>query len=498
MNRSIPSISPEKPSSKSDRKFSSFDAVAIGYRKDSNGINFLSGKKEIVEIERSLNLRIRELFDLHSKEARGANESVDAKAGELFLAPQGKGPSLAFYSIGTGSIPDLRKAGSALGRRFKGKAARVHLTGQLENAFIEALILSNYSWSEKSGAAPANPIFTFDNSAIKAKDFDTTMVIIKSLWRARDLIHTTSNIKSPAWVAGEVKKLAKGIAQLKVEVRSGKELAEFGGLRGVGGSSTVHPPRFVQMSYSPRGAKRHVVLVGKGITFDTGGVSLKRPYEIMAPMKTDMTGAAVVSAVTLAAATLKIPIKVTALLMLAENAISGSAQRPSDVIKHYGGTTVEVIDTDAEGRLVLADGLAFADIHLDPDLLIDVATLTGAASLGLGKQYAAMYTRDDRLAKNLHEISLWAGDPLWRMPLVDDYAQALSSEVADFKHTSDKVKFGAGSVTAALFLEKFVGKRNWVHLDIAGPARSEVDAGEFVKGGTGFGVRTLTRWLATL
>ena len=507
MNRSIPSLTPAKPRGK-NRNLSSIDVktidvkgidvIAIGYRKDSKKIIFLPSKKEIGEIERSLALKIRDLFDLHSKEARGANESVDAKAGEIFLAPLAKGPSIAFYSIGSASVPDLRKAGSTLGRRFKGKGQRVHLTGPLETAFIEALILSNYSWSEKSGAIPANPSFTFDSGAINQKDLDATMVILTSLWRARDLIHTTSNLKSPAWVAGEVKKMAKGIAQLKVEVKSGKELAEFGGLRAVGGSSTVHPPRFVQMTYSPRGAKRHVVLVGKGITFDTGGVSLKRPYEMMVAMKTDMSGAAVVGAVTLAAAKLKLPVKVTGLLMLAENTISATAQRPSDVIKHYGGTTVEVINTDAEGRLVLADGLAFADLHLDPDFLIDVATLTGAASLGLGKQYAAMYTRDSRLAKNLHELSLGAGDPLWHMPLIDDYAIALASDVADFNHTADKPKFGAGSVTAALFLEKFVGKRKWVHLDIAGPARSEVDAGEFVKGGTGFGVRTLTRWLATL
>lgn len=498
MNRSIPSLTSLKPSKNTARSFSTFDAIAIGYRKDSTKINFLLSKKEISEIERTLSIRIGELFDLHSKEARGSNESVDAKAGELFIAPLAKGPSIAFYSIGSASVPDLRKAGSSLGRRFKGKDQRVHLIGRLENAFIEALILSNYSWSEKSAPAPTNPRFTFDDGAINQKEFDATMVIIASLWRARDLIHTTSNIKSPAWVAQEVKKISKGIAQLKFEVRTGRELAEFGGLRAVGGSSTVHPPRLVQMSYTPRGAKRHVVLVGKGITFDTGGVSLKRPYEMMVAMKTDMSGAAVVSAVTLAAAKLKIPVKVTALLMLAENTISATAQRPSDVIKHYGGTTVEVINTDAEGRLVLADGLAFADLHLNPDFLIDVATLTGAASLGLGKQYAAMYTRDNRLAKNLHEISLWAGDPLWQMPLIDDYAIALKSEVADFNHTADKPKFGAGSVTAALFLEKFVGKRKWVHLDIAGPARSEVDAGEFVKGGTGFGVRTLTRWLATL
>ncbi|NDI10738.1 MAG: hypothetical protein EBY74_07090 [Actinobacteria bacterium] len=238
MNRSIPSLTPAKPRGK-NRNLSAIDVIAIGYRKDSKKIIFLPSKKEIGEIERSLALKIRDLFDLHSKEARGANESVDAKAGEIFLVPLAKGPSIAFYAIGSASVPDLRKAGSTLGRRFKGKGQRVHLTGPLETAFIEALILSNYSWSEKSGAIPANPSFTFDSGAINQKDLDATMVILTSLWRARDLIHTTSNLKSPAWVAGEVKKMAKGIAQLKVEVKSGKELAEFGGLRAVGGSSTV-------------------------------------------------------------------------------------------------------------------------------------------------------------------------------------------------------------------------------------------------------------------
>lgn len=507
MNRSIPSITPKKSKKTSTAHYSDVDVIAIGYRKTSNRIDFLLGKDELITIERSLGIKVREIFQLNSSEARGNNELVDAKPGEIFIAPLLRASKagrtkpvelLAFYCVGSGSVADLRKAGSALGRRFKGKAKKVHLTGKITTPFIEALMLSNYSWSEKSGNAPTNPIFTFENGAIPSKEFEATMVIIKALWRARDLIHTTANVKSPAWVAAEVKKMARGIANLKVEVRGGAGVAEFGGLRAVGGSSRIHPPRLVHMVYSPRGAKRHVVLVGKGITFDTGGISLKRPYDVMTAMKTDMSGAAVVSAVTLASATLKIPVKVTALLMLAENTISATAQRPSDVITHYGGTTVEVINTDAEGRLVLADGLAFADLNLDPDYLIDVATLTGAASLGLGKQYAAMYTRDDRLAKKLYEISLWAGDPLWHMPLIDDYAIALESDIADFNHTADRPKFGAGSVTAALFLEKFVGKRNWVHLDIAGPARSEVDAGEVVKGGTGFGVRTLTRWLATL
>jgi len=185
------------------------------------------------------------------------------------------------------------------------------------------------------------------------------------------------------------------------------------------------------------------------------------------------------------------------LLMAAENSLSATAQRPSDVIEHYGGTTVEVINTDAEGRLVLADGLSYADLKLDPDYLVDIATLTGSATLGLGRQYAAMYTRNKTLANKFVEVGEKIGEKVWHMPLVDDYSIALESEIADFNHLADKFDFSAGSITAALFLEKFAGKRNWVHLDIAGPARSEVDAGENIKGGTGFGARLLVEWLAT-
>jgi leucyl aminopeptidase len=168
------------------------------------------------------------------------------------------------------------------------------------------------------------------------------------------------------------------------------------------------------------------------------------------------------------------------------------------VITQYDGTTVEVLDTDAEGRLVLADGLAYANAELNPDYLIDVATLTGSATLGLGRQYAAMYTRNDALSQTLEAVGQDIGDRVWRMPLVDDYKVSLQSDIADLNNTADKVHFSGGSITAALFLENFVGKRNWIHLDIAGTGRSDVDAGEFVKGGTGFGPRLLIEWIKTL
>lgn len=221
----------------------------------------------------------------------------------------------------------------------------------------------------------------------------------------------------------------------------------------------------------------------------------------MVGMKSDMSGAAAVLATVIAIAemgSLAPKIRVTALLMCAENALSSTSQRPSDVITHFGGTTVEVINTDAEGRLVLADGLAYADAKLDPDYLIDVATLTGAATLGLGRQYAAMYTRDISLAQDLYDAGQSVGERVWHMPLIDDYKVALASEIADLNHTAEKPDFNGGSITAALFLEHFAGNRKWVHLDIAGPARSESDSGENPKGGTGFGVRLLTEWLTSL
>lgn len=214
-------------------------------------------------------------------------------------------------------------------------------------------------------------------------------------------------------------------------------------------------------------------------------------------MKSDMAGAAACLAVMSALKDIKANVKVTALLMCAENAISATAQRPGDVITHYGGKTVEVLNTDAEGRLVLADGLAYAVKNLKPDYLIDIATLTGSATLGLGKQYAALYSRNVKWVKDLREAGEISGDRVWHMPLIDDYEVALESDIADINHTADKGDFNAGSVTAALFLEQFVDGVNWAHLDIAGVGRAESDAGENPKGGTGWGVRLLLEWIGS-
>ena len=429
-----------------------------------------------------------------------------AKAGEIIEIPLSVGKLTRIYLVGIGESnqDDIRKASAALSRKVKGTDAKV-LSAFVEDkktveTMVNALVLANYQFSMKSEKKFKKPSFVVYGDF--KEEVERALVYAKATWRTRDLIHTPSNIKNPLWFANQAKSMVAATknSALTIKVKSGRELREFGGLLAVGNSAPKPGPRLVEITYAPKGSSNwpHIVMVGKGVTFDTGGVSLKRPYEFMIGMKSDMAGAAAILSATIAVAQLKPRVKVTALLMCAENALSATAQRPSDVIKHYGGTTVEVINTDAEGRLLLADGLAYADETLDPDYLLDVATLTGAATLGLGRQYAAMYTRDNSLAKKMHVIGNNVGEKVWHMPLIDDYEPALASDVADLNHTADKYAFSAGSVTAALFLEKFVGKRKWVHFDIAGTGRSEVDAGENIKGGTGFATRLLIGWLVSI
>jgi len=430
------------------------------------------------------------------------------KAGEINEIPVSAEDSpvekIILLGVGDQSLASFRTAGAALGRKVRGVGKNFATIAPTKRdeiiAFAISATLGEYTWNQKTTvkASPAEiEIVTADAAPV-----EYARIISSAVCRARDLIHTPSNIKTPLWMANQARTIASENG-LRIDVLSGVALKDFGGLRAVGNSSPNPGPRFIHLTYTPKGGKKasqipHVVLVGKGITFDTGGISLKRPYDTMTAMKSDMAGAAAALATVSAVAQLGAQVKVSVLMMCAENALSGTSQRPSDVIKHYGGKTVEVINTDAEGRLVLADGLAFADINLDPDYVVDIATLTGAASLGLGRQYAAMYTRNRQLAQTLSEIGERTGDRVWHMPLIDDYTDGLESDIADYNHTADKGHYGAGSVTAALFLEKFVGDRQWVHLDIAGTARSESDSGENPKGGTGFGVRLLVEWLTSL
>jgi len=476
---------------------SSANSIAVGFVKNSDG-SFGCVGTLIAEIEKFFGLNLIDELTFFGP---------TAKAGEIFEIPVSATDSptdrIFLVAVGDQSGAALRAAGASVGRKVRGKNLSVYSTCAVKEFKAHAISMALGAWvwnlkTDKKKEVPQLLIGCKDKKVI-----EDAAAIAQAICRARDLVHTPANIKTPAWMGKQAEQFAKGTG-LKVKVFAGTELKEFGGLRAVGGSSPKPGPRMIQVSYLPKSKKKsinalpHVVLVGKGITFDTGGISLKRPYDTMMAMKSDMAGSAAILATLTALEKLQPNVRVTALMMMAENAISGTAQRPSDVIKHYGGTTVEVINTDAEGRLVLADGLAFADLTLDPDYLIDIATLTGAATLGLGRQYAAMYTRDNSLAAQLSKAGEASGDRVWHMPLVDDYKDSLGSDIADLNHNASKGKYSAGSVTAALFLENFIGTRRWAHLDIAGTARSEVDAGENSKGGTGYGVRLLTEWITSL
>ncbi|RQX02544.1 leucyl aminopeptidase family protein, partial [Micromonospora globispora] len=314
---------------------------------------------------------------------------------------------------------------------------------------------------------------------------------------ARDLTNTPSSVKNPQWFAEQVRAAVADQPDLHLRVREPEELeAEgFGGILAVGRGS-ASGPRLVELDWRPGDARTHVVLVGKGITFDTGGISIK-PVPAMKLMRKDMAGAAAVVAATLGAAALRLPVRITTLAPLAENMVSGSAFRPGDIVRHYGGVTSETTNSDAEGRLVLADAMAYAVQELGPDLLVDLATLTGANAVALGKRHGALYSENDQLAADLLTSIEAAGEHAWRMPLPADYVEYLGSELADLHSSPDR---GAGSVVAALFLREFTGdlRDRWVHVDMSAPSWSENDEAELTRGATGWGVRGLLRWLATL
>ncbi|WP_153398964.1 leucyl aminopeptidase, partial [Ornithinicoccus halotolerans] len=310
---------------------------------------------------------------------------------------------------------------------------------------------------------------------------------------ARDLVNTPPNVLFPESFAGSVAKRAQG-SKVSMEVWDVEKLVEegCGGILGVGQGSG-RSPRLVQLSYKPRGAKAHLALVGKGITFDSGGLCLK-PGASMVTMKCDMAGAAAVAAAVLAIAELGLPVQVTGYLCLAENMTGDLAQRPGDVVTMRGGKTVEIINTDAEGRLVMADGLALAS-EQQPDAVVDIATLTGAAVIALGERTMAVMGNDEALRERVHQAASTSGETSWPMLLPEEIRSQLDSPVADIKHTGERA---AGMMVAATFLREFVGSGAdgatlpWAHLDIAGPAFNEKSPhGYTPKGGTGSGVRAL-------
>ncbi len=439
-----------------------------------------------------------------------ADTGNGGRPGGITNAPvPGRRPrSVLAVGIGDATLPDLRSYVSVAVRRAQTLAefgatrlvlpldSSVGPAGAAEvRAAAEAALLAGYRFRTLSTPHPPRlQTVLLVTSAGDRADVEHARVVAGSVLWARDLIATPPDVAGPGWLADR----AVDRLGTRVTVLGPAELAAggFGGVLAVGGGSS-RPPRVVVAEHRPGGtggADRHLVLVGKGITFDTGGLSVKTTAG-MREMKTDMAGGAAVLAAVDAAVRLDLPVRVTAVVPLAENLVSGSAYRPGDVVRHVGGRTTEVGNTDAEGRLVLADALAHARLHLGATVLVDVATLTGAARTALGARTGALYASDDGLADALLRAGAETGERWWRMPMSEPHVahlrDRLDSPVADATNAPGD----PGATTAALFLQPFAGDLPWAHLDVAGPARSAADAAEVVKGGTGFAVRTLVRWL---
>ncbi|MEU9501796.1 leucyl aminopeptidase [Streptomyces sp. NPDC048196] len=396
------------------------------------------------------------------------------------------------------ALAGSKKAGFALPVEDAEAAAAVG-EGALLGAYAFTAFRSNGAGNGKNGkkndgkSAPLAEVAILGGKP-RDKEFkaatERAQALAAEINRARDLINTPSNALDPKSFAAEAQAAAKEFG-LKVEVLDEKALKKggYGGLMGVGQGSEA-PPRLVRIAHTHPKATKTLALVGKGITYDSGGISLK-PAGHNETMKCDMSGAAAVFAAVVTAARLGLPVNVTGWLALAENMPSGSATRPGDVLTMYSGKTVEVLNTDAEGRLVLADALARASEE-EPDAIVDVATLTGAMVLALGHRHFGIMANDEAFRTSIHEIAEEVGEQSWPMPMPEHLRKGMDSPVADIANMGERM---GGGLVAGLFLKEFIGEGiPWAHLDIAGPAFHEGSPwGYTPKGGTGSAVRTLVR-----
>ncbi|MGL5827105.1 MAG: leucyl aminopeptidase family protein [Nocardioides sp.] len=431
---------------------------------------------------------------------------VDGRTGQVGRLPVRTRESadvlVLLVGVGDQTAADFRRAGAALARATTGRGQLATSVPAIADdagfaAFVVGMTLGSFGFHWRQGpiGQPVGQVVLagFPDADDRAGDLARAQAVSLAGWRARLLATVPSNLKSPEWLAEQARDMAASNG-LAIQVWDEHELAErgFGGLVGVGQASSS-PPRLIRLDYTPETQTRpaaRVVLVGKGITFDTGGLSLKRA-EGMRTMKRDMTGGGVVMATMAALAAVDCQVAVTGLVAAAENAVSGRALRPGDVLRQYGGRTTEVANTDAEGRLVLADVLAYAVAELAPTVIVDIATLTGAMKIALGQRTGGYFANHDGLAAQIESAGGVAGEPLWRMPLVADYSDKLSSTIAD----ANNAPGGPGAIIAALFLQHFVAEVPWAHLDIASVGDSPSDHHEWTTGPTGFGARTLLAWL---
>jgi leucyl aminopeptidase len=478
------------------------DAVVVGIRQGAKGPALLGGAEDV---DAAFGGRLT---------ATLAALGATGKADEVTKTMASDGVAAkSVVAVGIGPISEepvgpetLRRAAGTAARTFSGVAKAVvalpAYDARAVAALAEGVTLGAYRFDRYKGRNDADsPLATATIISPVARDkaskaaLTRASIVTDAVNLTRDWVNTPPDDLSPAAFADNARAAVEQ-AGVDVEVLDERALRrrKFGGILGVGQGS-ANPPRLVRLAYRPANPRLHVAFVGKGITFDSGGLSIKTT-DGMVTMKSDMAGAAAVITATMAAAQLKLPVRVTTYAPMAENMPSGTAQRPSDVLTMYGGKTVEVLNTDAEGRLVMGDALVRAGED-SPDVLIDVATLTGACVIALGTRVAGLMSNHEELQQMVHAMATDAGEQVWPLPLPEELREKLDSTVADIANVGER--YGA-ALSAGIFLKEFVpdGVR-WAHLDIAGPAfNNDAPHGYTPKGGTGFAVRTLVRLLEEL
>lgn len=467
--------------------------------------------EDVKRVDNVLKGEIAESIEIEKFEATVGNS--------LFLSTHGVIPARRVLVVGLGKIAELsmrdwQTVGATIARKAKNVRAKniaVALSNELLDIFgtkesaqglTEGIVLGAYTFLKHKSRETQNKDHVITETVflvhagrldsvvhgIKIGEFVSSAVIF-----ARDLVNEPPSTTTPTHLGNVARSIAKNNSQIDCSVLDKKEMASLGmgGILGIALGSDEEP-KFIQLTYRGGGNKT-IALVGKGITFDTGGLSIK-PSEHMETMKLDMAGAAAVLGVFSVLSVLKPKVNVTGLISATENMPSGRAIKPGDVVTAMNGKTMEILNTDAEGRVVLADALSFAGEKVKPDVLIDLATLTGACMVALGEDIAGLFTNNKELGEKLKAAANKSGELLWELPLEKRYKESLKSTVADIKNISGK-RYG-GAINGALFLEEFVPEGTpWAHLDIAGPAFAEKDSPLESFGGTGFGVRLLLQYL---
>ncbi|MEL6929547.1 MAG: leucyl aminopeptidase [Cyanobacteria bacterium J06600_6] len=475
------------------------DLLAVGI---AEGETELSG--DLATLDKKLGGTISELI---------ADEEFEGKAGSTASSRVGgQNPVRKIVLVGLGKPEDLkldswRSAAAAIARLAKKeKTLGINLpngsvsASDVAQAMTEAIILAlhedNRFKSEPESKAPKLETIELIGLGGQDEAIAKATTIADGVILARELVNAPANEVTPVTMAETAQQLAKDYG-LEIKILEQADCEQFeqgmGAYIGVGLASVI-PPKFIHLTYKPEGtAKRKVAIVGKSLTFDSGGLNLKPSGSGIETMKMDMGGGAATLGAAKAIAQLKPDTEVHFICAATENMISGTAMRPGDILTASNGKTIEVNNTDAEGRLTLADALVYAET-LEVDAIVDLATLTGACIVALGNDIAGLWTSDEALATEMKTAAESAGEKFWQMPIEDKYFEGLKSPIADMKNTGPRA---GGSITAALFLKQFIKDTPWMHLDVAGPVWADSPGGINNKGATGFPVRTLVNWVSS-